>query len=707
MTAERMSPDSRTGGPLCYSESVRNRSRAECTDLPWCIIFLLFLIFLIVTGVVAVLFGSPFRLLYGQDSFGNICGVKNDPIQDREMTGQDMTDRPFVFSYDITKPRDSLKMCVSRCPHRRLSTLKELETFAAREKSRLCRYDLAVADYVNSDAANVTRAQCEFLRSDGSSVEVLKDYGDEGCLIKILQWAEGYGSCPKLPVNPTVQILNRCVPNKADASAAVVYDFYAYLNSFDFYSRVMADLYASYREITGVCVSAFLVSVMILLVMHFIPAAAIPVIVAVVLLSGSAATGLLWWAWATLKSSLDYRMYSAQYDVLREETKNEIVLLVFAIAATLFTIVIFLLLLLVRRNTSHVVRMFQEGSRCIRQIPFLLLQPLWTFLCLGLFFVSWACVMLCLATSDFPRFVRKEIQFSNGNATFGIPYTTVTLIEYDDHTFLRLLWLCYAVALVWVSEFILACQHMVVAGAVSMWYFEKDKKECHGPVMAATKQLIFHHLGSVALGSILITIFKVPRLIRQYSKKVLKLKRTNGCLRVTRFLNHITHNAYAIVAVQGTNFIPAAKEAYSLLAENSLNEMLGVNSLGDFVIFLGKCAVTGVAAVIGFLSMKYDPQLHLYAIPLLLCCIFAYFIAHSVLSLYEVVIDTLFLCYCEDLRIHEFCSEASDTVDSANHQRFKQAYFASASLQEFMRTRIKRSNDVELHEDADEPLATQ
>ena len=75
---------------------------------------------------------------------------------------------------------------------------------------------------------------------------------------------------------------------------------------------------------------------------------------------------------------------------------------------------------------------------------------------------------------DFPRFVRKEIQFSNGSLTIPIPDTTFTVIEYDDgQTFLRLLWICYAVALVWVSEFILACQQMVVAGAVSMWYFEK------------------------------------------------------------------------------------------------------------------------------------------------------------------------------------------------------------------------------------------
>ena len=50
-------------------------------------------------------------------------------------------------------------------------------------------------------------------------------------------------------------ILNRCVPDKDSAAAGIIYDFYAYLNSFDFFSQVMADLYASHREIIGLSVA--------------------------------------------------------------------------------------------------------------------------------------------------------------------------------------------------------------------------------------------------------------------------------------------------------------------------------------------------------------------------------------------------------------------------------------------------------------------
>lgn len=44
-------------------------------------------------------------------------------------------------------------------------------------------------------------------------------------------------------------------------------------------------------------------------------------------------------------------------------------------------------------------------------------------------------------------------------------------------------------------------------------------------------------------------------------------------------------------------------------------------------------AVTGCA---GLLIFKQDPDLHFYAVPTLVTLIFAFFVAHSVISLYEV-----------------------------------------------------------------------
>ena len=35
------------------------------------------------------------------------------------------------------------------------------------------------------------------------------------------------------------------------------------------------------------------------------------------------------------------------------------------------------------------------------------------------------------------------------------------------------MWWYYVVGLIWISEFILACQQMVISGAVATWYFSR------------------------------------------------------------------------------------------------------------------------------------------------------------------------------------------------------------------------------------------
>lgn len=57
---------------------------------------------------------------------------------------------------------------------------------------------------------------------------------------------------------------------------------------------------------------------------------------------------------------------------------------------------------------------------------------------------------------------------------------------------------------------LLACQQLALAGAVAFWYF---RKPTDSPVIMAIGKLLKYNLGSAAKGSILITIFKIPRLI--------------------------------------------------------------------------------------------------------------------------------------------------------------------------------------------------
>lgn len=76
-------------------------------------------------------------------------------------------------------------------------------------------------------------------------------------------------------------------------------------------------------------------------------------------------------------------------------------------------------------------------------------------------------------------------------------------------------------------------------------------------------------------------------------------------------------------------------QAFSTIVNNAL-QVATINSVGDFILFLGKCIVTAVTGIIGLVLLKRNTDLHFFAAPTLVICIFSFFIAHCMLSLYEV-----------------------------------------------------------------------
>lgn len=78
-------------------------------------------------------------------------------------------------------------------------------------------------------------------------------------------------------------------------------------------------------------------------------------------------------------------------------------------------------------------------------------------------------------------------------------------------------------------------------------------------------------------------------------------------------------------------------QAFDVLVSHAL-EVATINSIGDFILFLGKCLVTAVTGSVGLYLFRQNPKLTFYAAPTLIVCIFAFFVAHCILSLYEVLI---------------------------------------------------------------------
>lgn len=189
--------------------------------------------------------------------------------------------------------------------------------------------------------------------------------------------------------------------------------------------------------------------------------------------------------------------------------------------------------------------LFEEAGVCMLNLPGLAGPPLLAFIGLFIFLVFWAYVIICIATANYPGMTpsvaassTKDISVGGSHPTalsernntypafkcnflcfkiFKIIFykkenfsTAILRVEYIPSNWIRsMLWI-YLIGLIWTSEFIFACQQFTLAAAVAFWYF---RKPTDSPVIYAMGRLFKYHLGSVAKGSFIITLFKIPRLI--------------------------------------------------------------------------------------------------------------------------------------------------------------------------------------------------
>jgi solute carrier family 44 (choline transporter-like protein), member 1 len=102
-----------------------------------------------------------------------------------------------------------------------------------------------------------------------------------------------------------------------------------------------------------------------------------------------------------------------------------------------------------------------------------------------------------------------------------------------------------------------------------------------------------------------------------------------------KFIRYLNHNAYTVIAIESINFCPAAGVAWNAMWSNAL-QVATINGIGDFILFLGKLAVAAICGLIGILLLRDQTDVNFYVGPVVIIAVFSFFIAHIVLSLYEV-----------------------------------------------------------------------
>nr|XP_034355242.1 choline transporter-like protein 3 isoform X3 [Arvicanthis niloticus] len=535
----------------------------------------------------SVVAGAAGRLLFGYDSFGNVCGKRNSPVEGAPLSGQDMTLKKHVFFMNACN----------------------LEVKDGGRGSFLCVYNLNSFNYTQSSSADTL--------------------------------------CPRLPVPPSkpFPLFNRCIPQTPEC-----YSLFAsvLINDADALHRILSGIMAGRDTILGLCVFTFALSLAMLFTFRFISTLLVHIIISLVILGLLFVCGVLWWLYYDYTNDL-----STELDTEKENMKC---MLAFAIITTVVTVVLLALIFTLRKRIKLTVEVLHITNKAISSCPFLLFQPLWTFVILILFWVLWVAVLLSLGTAG-------TAQVMEGGQ-----------VEYKPLSGIRYMWWYHLIGLIWTSEFILACQRMTVAGAMVTCYFNRNQNDPPArPILSSLFILFCYHQGTAVKGSFLLTVTRVPRVVFMYIYSTLKEPHSawsSGEFRCSycglwcppRYLYHLNQDAYTAVAINGTDFCTSAKDAHAIISKNS-SHLMSANSFGNFVIFLGKVLVVCFSVFGGLMAFNYNRALQVWAIPLLLVAFFAYIVAHSFLSVFETVLDTLFLCFAVDLGTNDGSSEKPYFMD--------------------------------------------
>ncbi|KAL6042545.1 hypothetical protein STEG23_023868 [Scotinomys teguina] len=308
----------------------------------------------------SVVAGAAGRLLFGYDSFGNVCGKRNSPVEGAPLSGQDMTLKKHVFfmnacdlEVDMDRWPGPTALCVSSCPEKQLDTLEEVQLFADTNGSFLCVYSLNSFNYTQSPNADTL--------------------------------------CPRLPVPPSkpFPLFNRCIPQTPEC-----YSLFAsvLINDADALHRILSGIMAGRGTILGLCVFIFALSLAMMFTFRFISTLLVHIIISLVILGLLFVCGVLWWLYYDYTNDL-----STELDTERENMKC---MLAFAIVATVMTTLLLVLIFTLRKRVKLAVELLQVTNKAISSCPFLLFQPLWTFAILISFWVLWVAVLLSLGTAD-------------------------------------------------------------------------------------------------------------------------------------------------------------------------------------------------------------------------------------------------------------------------------------------------------------------
>ncbi|KVI10511.1 Choline transporter-like protein, partial [Cynara cardunculus var. scolymus] len=248
------------------------------------------------------------------------------------------------------------------------------------------------------------------------------------------------------------------------------------------------------------------------------------------------------------------------------------------------------------------------AAKVIGEVQALIIFPVIPYVILAIFYMFWLSAALHLFSSG--QIVQNDC--NTNCCAYDLKAKRVSCddccgysIHYTSHiaaSILFHLFGCY-----WATQFIIACSSTVIAGSVASYYWARGETSTaipFLPVFSSMKLLMRYSLGSVAIGSLIVSFVESTRFILEAIRRRLKvadilpeswIKRmlfytSQFCLKCIELtIKSVNRNAYIMMATD-------------LIISNILR--IGrVNVIGDVILFLGKLCVSLASALFSFLML--------------------------------------------------------------------------------------------------------
>lgn len=561
-----------------------------CTDCLCCIFFTVFVVAWFAIGFYGFANGDPLLLTYPFDSTGNQCGKP----------GGDAEDYPYVY-YPFPLPLSNLtryRACLKDCP----TSSSDTETIEC---------------YLESKDTHLG-PDCDFDPDDMYVSEYITVWGR-------------YSSDDYLG--------RFCLPGKdLTGTFKNAYDEVVDALKIDLIQEWLSDVFIVWEVmfiVAGVTLAfSFIYMIFIRFCVGFIVWLSIIFTIAFIVVLGA------FFQWAAIN------LYDEDTDAKTVRNLKILAYVLYAVAGIVLIYIFYMC-----NKIRLAVAIMKVGTQYIKDVWMSLLIPPCFFIFIVALYIYWSLACMYLYSSG-------DVKQRSGSS----PFATVEWSSTERNAFYFEFW-----GILWSNAFILALGQFVLASSVCIWYFSVNSDSGpQRPISRSFYRAFRYHLGSLAFGSLLLAIVWTIKYILLYLQEYIKKtgagqnsKVVQWFLRILtcyvlcfeRFIKFMNKNAYIQIALQGSSFCTACRDAFFLILRNA-SRFLAVGSIGAVFMFLGKWVITLGATYIGYMIItradKWKNDIHSPIFPTVVFILIAYAISGLFMSVYGMACDTILQCFLAD-----------------------------------------------------------